>query len=310
MPEPGARLGPAAGRAYFASQSLAGAAWWVAVFASDPIRRATLGGLDAVVVATLDIPLFVIASALAALGMRWAVWVAAPWAGIVAALMALYATATQQAGWGAVLMLAAAACSIVAGTLVLAGRIPGEWLLVGPLAMRTARPASTARHLGTTGAQIAVFWGLFLVVLPLAIAWFEDRWRLRLEPPPPAAATILWCGLALLLAASALGIWSGATMASRGAGTPLPSATANLLVVSGPYRFVRNPMAVAGVAQGVAVGLVLGSWLVVVYALCGSLIWNWAIRPHEEADLETRFGAEFAAYRRRVPCWVPRPGRG
>ena len=302
-------LDKAAGRAYFAAQAVAGAAWWISVFVSDSVREATLGGLDPALVALLDVPLFVLGSAFAALGMRWAVWIVVPWTGIVAAGMGLYATATQQAGWGAVLMIASFAAGIAAGLLVLLGRLPGELLLVGPLAIRAARPGARARHLGATGMQIVVFWGFFLLVLPLVMAWFEDRWRLRLEPPAWAAwagEAIGALGLSLLIAASALGIWSAVTMASLGEGTPLPSATANRLVIAGPYRFVRNPMALAGISQGVAVGLMLGSWLVVVYALCGSLVWNWAVRPHEEADLEARFGAQFAAYRDRVACWVPR----
>ncbi|MCS3844003.1 methyltransferase family protein [Microbacterium sp. AK031] len=62
----------------------------------------------------------------------------------------------------------------------------------------------------------------------------------------------------------------------------------------------------AGIAQGVAVGLMIDSWLVVVYALCGSLVWNWVVRPLEEVDLEERFGAEYAEYARAVRCWMPR----
>jgi protein-S-isoprenylcysteine O-methyltransferase Ste14 len=95
-------------------------------------------------------------------------------------------------------------------------------------------------------------------------------------------------------------------MSTFGRGTPLPSAMASDLVVRGPYRFVRNPMAVAGIVQGAAVGLMLSSWLVVVYAVCGSLVWNYAIRPHEERDLEQRFGEEFRRYRAAVRCWCPR----
>jgi protein-S-isoprenylcysteine O-methyltransferase Ste14 len=65
-------------------------------------------------------------------------------------------------------------------------------------------------------------------------------------------------------------------------------------------------MAVAGIVQGAAVGLILSSWLVIVYAVAGSLVWNYAVRPLEEADLERRFGQEFARYRDTVRCWVPR----
>jgi protein-S-isoprenylcysteine O-methyltransferase Ste14 len=98
-------------------------------------------------------------------------------------------------------------------------------------------------------------------------------------------------------------------MSSKGRGTPLPSAMPNHLVIAGPYRWVRNPMAVAGIAQGIGVGLILGSWLVVAYAMIGSLVWNYAVRPLEEADLENRFGPEFRRYRSSVSCWLPRVGR-
>jgi protein-S-isoprenylcysteine O-methyltransferase Ste14 len=94
-------------------------------------------------------------------------------------------------------------------------------------------------------------------------------------------------------------------MALLGEGTPLPAATGRRLVVAGPYRFVRNPMAVAGAVQTVGAGVFLGSWLVVMSAFAGGAIWNTFIRPEEEADLTRRFGAPYDRYRERVRCWVP-----
>ena len=297
--------GAAAGRLYFAAQAAAGAAWWVAVFTSSAVREATLGALDPVLVAALDLPLFVVGSAVAAAGVRWAATVTAAWAVLVAGLMALYATVSGLAGWGALLMIAAAACSCAAALLVLLGRLPTELLLIGPFAPREARRGSAASHVARTATQLALFWGLFLVAIPFALSWLEARWGFATEFP-------VWlriAGWALLAAASALGLWSAHAMSTRGEGTPLPSATARRLVVSGPYAIIRNPMAVAGIAQGAAVGLLLGSWLVIAYALCGSLFWNWGIRPHEESELEARFGEEYAGYRRRVSCWFPRSRR-
>ncbi len=291
-----------AGRLYFALQAAAGGAWWVAVFTTSVVREATLGGLDPVLVAAFDLPLFVGASALAAAGVRFAVWIAAPWTALVAAGMAVYATVAERAGWGALLMTAAAIGSAGAAMLVLTGRLPAERILVGPFAFRAARSTAARDNVGRTGAQIVVFWGLFLVVIPVVIAAIEQRWGLQLAAP----AAVRVAGAVILVAASALGIWSALAMSLRGEGTPLPSAMAHRLVVTGPYRHVRNPMALAGIAQGVAVGLMLGSWLVVLYALSGSLFWNRIVRPLEEADLQARFGAEFAAYRDRVACWIPR----
>lgn len=291
------------GRAYFAVQAAAGAGWWIAVFLWAPVRDATLGGLDPVLVAACDVPLFVGASVLAACGVRWAAWVATVWAAAVAAMLVLYGAVTQSAGAGAVLMIAAAAASVIALALVMLGRVPTEWLIVGPFRFRAADSAAPiSRHVATTALQILVFWGLALGVVPVVIRWFEVRWRLDAVLPPALGAL----GIVVFGAASALGIWSAVVMSTLGRGTPLPSATASDLVVRGPYRFVRNPMAVAGIVQGAAVGLMLSSWLVVVYAVCGSLVWNYAIRPLEERDLEERFGDDFRRYRAAVRCWCPR----
>ncbi|MFF2276877.1 methyltransferase family protein [Agromyces sp. NPDC058126] len=291
------------GRAYFAVQTVAGLAWWLAVFTIPFVREATLGGLDPVVVAVLDIPLFVGASAVAACGARAAAFVATGWTLIVTGALAVYATVAGEAGWGVLLMGAASVASVVALSLMVLGRVPTEWMLVGPFRFRRAvATAKPGAHLAATAAQIVVFWGLLLGVVPVVIAWLERRWGLEVDAPD----WLLPFGAVVFVLASALGIWSAVAMSTRGAGTPLPAATANLLVIAGPYRFVRNPMAVAGIAQGVAVGFMLGSWLVVVYAIAGGLFWNFVVRPLEEAELETRFGDEFRRYRAAVRCWVPR----
>jgi protein-S-isoprenylcysteine O-methyltransferase Ste14 len=291
MPSPLlSRLDARAGRLYFAMQVLTGAAWWIGVATTDPV-----------LLAVFDVPLFVIASLLVAVGVRWAVWIIVPWVALITAVMAVYATLTGLAGWGVLLMLAATAGSTAAGLLVWLGRLPTEWLLVGPFSFRPATATTTRAHITRSAVQIVVFWGLFLGVIPAIIVFFEQRWNLHLEFP----TAVRWGGGILFVAAGALGLWSAYTMSTRGEGTPLPSAMARRLVVTGPYLFVRNPMAIAGIAQGVSVGLLAGSWLVVVYALSGSLIWNWIVRPLEEEDLEARFGAEYTAYARAVRCWIP-----
>lgn len=111
MPGRGIRRPAALARGYFALQAAGGAAWWVAVFTVPFVREATLGDLDPVVVAVLDVPLFVVASALVvvlpARAARWAAGVATPWTLLVTVSLALYATVTTLAGWGAIIMIAA-----------------------------------------------------------------------------------------------------------------------------------------------------------------------------------------------------------
>ncbi|MCS5722860.1 isoprenylcysteine carboxylmethyltransferase family protein [Herbiconiux sp. CPCC 203407] len=291
------------GRLYFALQALGGAAWWMAVFTVPAVCGATLGGLEPVPVAAADLPLFVGTSALAALGVRWAAILATSWTLLVATALAVYATVTGEAGWGVLIMAAAAGGSLLGLALVLLGRVPTEWAVRGPFAFRpNATGRSRRSDVLRTFAQIAVFWGLGLVVVPVVIRLLEQRWAVDVEFPPVS----LPVGIVLLVLASSLGIGSAVVMSSLGEGTPLPSAMPHHLVVAGPYRWVRNPMAVAGIAQGVAVGLILSSWLVVLYAVAGAVVWNLVIRPHEEADLGRRFGPEFDRYRAAVRCWVPR----
>lgn len=296
----------AVGRLYFAVQGLAGALWWVLVPTVPAVRRATLGGLDPLWTAVFDLPLFVLASALAAAGLRWALAVVTPWTLLVTLGMVGYATVTGQAGAGALAMIAASAGSLGAMMLLRWGRIPVERAMVGPMAFRAARRTEGSAPLRATLAQMLAFWTLFLLVIPLPIAFVERRWGLSLSLPPTVAGGLGVAGIVLVVAASGLGVWSAVTMAQLGRGTPLPGAMAHHLVIAGPYRWIRNPMAVAGIAQGAGVGLLLGSWLVLLYAVAGGVLWHVLVRPAEERDLAERFGQEYARYRAHVRCWLPR----
>jgi protein-S-isoprenylcysteine O-methyltransferase Ste14 len=168
---------------------------------------------------------------------------------------------------------------------------------VGP---RVARPASRGWNTLKTLGQIAVMWTVLLGLLPLGI----DRLERALATPrlPPLAAI----GAAVFAAASLFGLLTANVLVRDGAGTPLPLDTARKLVVGGPYRHVRNPMAMLGFAQGIGVGLWLGSPGVLVYTAIGMAIWQFCARPWEERDLERRFGEPYRRYRDAVPCWIPR----
>ncbi|WP_341873829.1 isoprenylcysteine carboxylmethyltransferase family protein [Leucobacter coleopterorum] len=216
------RRGEMIGRAYFAVQAAAGALWWLGVFTLPQIREATLGGLDPVLVAAFDIPLFVVASGLAAAAMLPAAWATAAWSACVTLGLVLYATATAEAGWGALTMMAATGGSVTAAFLVHTGRLPTERILFGPFAFQLARPASAARNAARTGAQIVVLWGLALGVAPAIIAVVERRWQLSLVLPGGWADWVRIAGVTVFIVASALGLWSAASMSTRGAGTPCP----------------------------------------------------------------------------------------
>jgi protein-S-isoprenylcysteine O-methyltransferase Ste14 len=154
-------------------------------------------------------------------------------------------------------------------------------------------------NLAKTLVHTAIFWLVFLAILPYFIHWIE----LELQLPQYMPQLLIgWIIFSLL---GCLGISSGITMSWLGSGTPLPLDGTNKLVVAGPYRYVRNPMAVAGIGQAMAVGLIYGSYFIPLYALSGALIWHFTVRPSEEKDLEESFGAAYLNYKKQVGLWWP-----
>jgi len=291
-------------RGWFTAQAVAGALWWVLVFTSADVRRWTLGTWPPGVLVLPDLLLFVGGSAIAAWRAdRRAGVVTAAWTLGVTVALGLYALATGRAGWGAVAMTVASIGSVLAAVTLWCGHVPRQWFFIGPFRFRPAAATTPKGHLWRSLRQLVVFWTGFLVVLPIVLDRIEQRWRV--DAPWLQSAGVRAAGVVVFATASALGLWSCISMALRGDGTPLPAATAQRLVVAGPYRWVRNPMAVAGAVQTIGVGLWLGSWMVIVAAFAGCVVWDHFIRPDEEADLAARFGDDYARYRESVRCWLP-----
>ena len=167
---------------------------------------------------------------------------------------------------------------------------------------RKAAETSTGWILIKTFTQIVIVWSMILVIFPFVITIVEDKLGIsRFYFPFQKPIAVV-----LFVAISAIGVFSAYIMARVGQGTPLPLDHAKRLVIRGPYAFVRNPMAVSGVGQGLAVALFFGSPLVALYALMGSLVWQLIFRPLEEEDLAARFGEPYMEYKNAVKCWRPR----
>ena len=94
--------------------------------------------------------------------------------------------------------------------------------------------------------------------------------------------------------------------ALRGLGTPAPVAPPPKLVVSGPYRYVRNPMYVAIVAAVWGQGLFFGSWQVMRYGLYLWVGFFAFVVFWEERALSRKFGQRYLDFCAQVPRWIPR----
>ncbi len=166
---------------------------------------------------------------------------------------------------------------------------------------RPANEGSVACNVAKTFALGIPFWSLILFFCPALI--FQAELRLGIQHPANYGLKLV--SVVAFCLSGALGISSGIALAVYGKGTPLPLDCTRCMVVVGPYGYVRNPMAIGIIMQGVAVGGYLASPVTVLYSLCGVALWNRFARRWEERDLEERFGEEFRRYRSAARCWIP-----
>jgi len=89
-----------------------------------------------------------------------------------------------------------------------------------------------------------------------------------------------------------------------GRGTLAPWAPPRSLVVTGLYRWSRNPMYVAVllILAGWAVGF--QSWRLAIYGAVVLVVFHLRIVLHEEPWLRRTFGEEWDQYRMRVRRWL------
>lgn len=163
------------------------------------------------------------------------------------------------------------------------------------------RSASTSFvwNLSKTIIQIFCIWILALLVIPYVILDAFDALAI------PSFGMTSFLGAVGFGCCSLLGLASSYFMVRDGSGTPLPLDQTNELVVTGPYRYVRNPMAIAGIGQGIAIAIIFQSTPLLVYSLLGAFVWHVVVRPIEEQDMVRRFGSPYLEYRQSVRCWIP-----
>ena len=98
----------------------------------------------------------------------------------------------------------------------------------------------------------------------------------------------------------------------EGRGTPAPVAQTEVLVASGLYRFVRNPMYVSVLIIVSGQALLFGQTRLFAYAGVMLVAFHLNVLFYEEPTLRRRFGGSYETYYLHVGRWWPRltPWRG
>lgn len=167
------------------------------------------------------------------------------------------------------------------------------------------RRPGRSRAVLTAGSLLAALWFslMFFVLFPGLVLWGSGS---SLWPPPGPRR---WIGAAILVAAHALLLGPLRAFIVEGRGTQAPMAPPGLLVRSGLYTRVRNPMYLNYVAIVLGEAVLYGSLPLVAYACFFFALAHAYVVGVEEKQLRRRFGSEYDAYCARVGRWLPRRDR-
>jgi protein-S-isoprenylcysteine O-methyltransferase Ste14 len=153
---------------------------------------------------------------------------------------------------------------------------------------------------------------VFFVVAPGTVAglipWWLTGWHARPTPEGWAAVFVPLrvLGVAMIIAGAAFVVSAFVRFIVDGLGTPAPVAPPSRLVITGVYRYVRNPMYVALVTCIVGQALALNQPVLLADAAITAAAFIAFTVLYEEPTLAQQFGSQYAAYRASVPGWWPR----
>ena len=89
-------------------------------------------------------------------------------------------------------------------------------------------------------------------------------------------------------------------------GTPVPLAPPPKLIISGPYKYVRNPLLSGLFILLFGVGTLLNSISIIfIFNPLFISVNILELKTIEEPELEKRFGKEYFEYKKKTPMFIP-----
>jgi protein-S-isoprenylcysteine O-methyltransferase Ste14 len=143
----------------------------------------------------------------------------------------------------------------------------------------------------------------FGVPIVRAVSTYQD-WSGWVLPIPSVI------GLVLVIITGAVFLLTVINLALKGFGAPFFIVLSRKLAADWMYAWTRNPMALAGLAFFLSLGIWFQSalfvlWVIIVFAPA----YVFFAKVYEERELEIRFGASYLEYKSRTPMFFPRKPR-
>ncbi|MEW5938021.1 MAG: isoprenylcysteine carboxylmethyltransferase family protein [Chloroflexota bacterium] len=147
---------------------------------------------------------------------------------------------------------------------------------------------------------------IFFLLVPGLLVGYLPYWLTMNSMALFDFGVLRWIAVPFWFIGSVTMVWCFYDFTFKGRGTPAPIDPPKELVASGPYRFVRNPMYVAGIV--ILLGYVLWrpSLSILVMPSIFFVAAHLFVTLYEEPTLRGKFGASYEEYLRSVPRWIPR----
>lgn len=155
--------------------------------------------------------------------------------------------------------------------------------------------------LTTVIAVQAVIW----VIAPL-LGKYIDSFYFHYPHVLADSTFVIILGVCVILLGALLGAWTIILFKVKGKGTPNPAFPPKEFIVTGPYKFSRNPMVMAGLLIMIGESIFYFSPSTFGLAILFVLSLYLYIRNVEEPELKERFGQPYDDYLKNVPRFIPK----
>ena len=153
---------------------------------------------------------------------------------------------------------------------------------------------------------VSVAFAVFVGPGPLGVLgpWLITRWRV--DDPLLGVTALRGVGVALIALGLPCLVESIVRFVRIGRGTLVPVLPTEHLVVTGLYRYVRNPMYIGVVSLIVGQALLFGSGATLLYGAVVATGFHLFVVLYEEPTMRRTYGDEYKAYCLQVRRWLPR----
>ncbi len=145
----------------------------------------------------------------------------------------------------------------------------------------------------------------FLIISPL-LAKFLDYIILKANYLLAPNSVIILIGIFISLIGLFLVFWTIFLFKKFGKGTPNPTIPPKELVIKGPYKIVRNPMALGGAILLLGEVIIYYSLFLLILSILYVIILYFNAMLIEEPELIKRFGKPYEQYLKEVPRFFPK----